>query len=99
MEQWDQDYVDEEVEGYFDFDAKNSGSFQFALVRGEIDYRLGTKDGNSAIEFSWEGNDEMDSVQGRGWAIADGDELTGTIFFHQGDESEFKAKTKKSRSP
>lgn len=98
MEQWEQDYVDEEVEGCFEFAAKNHGSFQFGLVRGEIDYRQVTRDSKPAIEFSWEGNDEMDSVQGRGWAIADGDELTGMIFFHQGDESAFKAKRKKSRS-
>jgi hypothetical protein len=32
----------------------------------------------------------------RGWAVVDGDQLSGVIFFHQGDESEFKAKRKKS---
>jgi len=95
MDQWDQDFVDEEVEGFFEFDAKNRGSFQFGYVRGQVDYRLGERNGNPAIEFSWEGNDEMDSVQGRGWAIADGDKLSGMIFFHQGDESAFRARRKK----
>ena len=97
MEQWDQDYIDEEVEGFFEFGTDNLGSFQFGLVQGDIDYRLGTRDGKPSIEFSWEGRDEMDPAQGRGWAVIDGDELSGTIFFHQGDESEFKAKWKKSR--
>ena len=92
MEQWDQEFVDEEVEGFFEFDAKDNGSFQFGLVSGGIDYRLGVKDGKPSIEFSWEGNDEMEPVQGRGWAVTDGGELTGMIFIHQGDESEFKAK-------
>ena len=27
MEQWDQDYIDEEEEGYFEFDEKGSGEF------------------------------------------------------------------------
>ncbi len=98
MAQWDQDYVDEEVEGFFEFEADNRGSFQFGLVRGQVDYRLGDRDGTPVIEFSWEGNDEMDSVQGRGWAVTDGDELSGMILFHQGDDSAFKAKRKKSRS-
>lgn len=96
MEQWEQDYVDEEVEGFFEFGAGNRGNFQFGLVRGDIDYRLDTRDGKPAIEFSWEGSDEMDSVQGRGWAIVDGNELSGVIFFHQGDDTEFKAKRQKS---
>jgi hypothetical protein len=31
---------------------------------------------------------------GRGWVVIDGDEMKGMIVFHQGDESEFKAKRK-----
>jgi hypothetical protein len=97
MEQWDQDYVDDEVEGFFEFASDNLGRFQFGLVRGDIDYRLGARDGKPCIEFSWEGRDEMDAAQGRGWAVVGGDELKGAIFFHQGDDSEFKARRKKSR--
>lgn len=70
--------------------------FQFALVSGDIDYRSGIRDDKPSIEFSWEGRDEMDSAQGRGWAVVQGDELSGMIFFRQGDESAFKAKRKKS---
>jgi len=36
--------------------------------------------------------DEMDPCTGRGWAVLQGDELHGMIFFHQGDESAFVAK-------
>jgi hypothetical protein len=97
MEQWDQDFVDEEVEGFFEFGTDNLGSFQFGLVSGDIDYRLGTRDGKPCIDFSWEGRDEMDPTQGRGWAVVDDDKLTGVIFFHHGDESEFRAKRKRSR--
>ncbi len=40
---------------------------------------------------AWEGHDEEDHAFGRGWAVLDGVELTGMIFFHQGDESGFAA--------
>jgi hypothetical protein len=95
MEQWDQDFVDEEVEGCFEFDAKDNGSFQFGYVSGQVDYRFATRDAKPSIEFSWEGSDEMDPAQGRGWAVIDGDELSGMLFIHHGDESAFKAKRKK----
>jgi hypothetical protein len=44
------------------------------------------------VEFSWDGNAEMDDVNGRGWAVLQGEELHGRLFFHQGDESDFTAK-------
>ena len=56
-----------------------------------MDCREATRDGKPCIDWSWEGNDEMDPAQGRGWAVLDGDRLNGMIFFHQGDESEFMA--------
>jgi hypothetical protein len=33
----------------------------------------------------------MDPAQGRGWAVLEGDELHGMVFFHQGDASDFVA--------
>lgn len=66
MDQWDQEFVDEEVEGYFDFATNNSGSFQFGSVRGTIDYRTGMRDAKPSVEFTWDGNAEMDPAQGRG---------------------------------
>ena len=92
MDQWDQDFVDEEVEGFFEFRPKGNGEFQFGYVHGELDYRETFREGKACVEFTWDGNDEMDPAQGRGWAVIDGDEIMGEIFFHQGDESEFKAK-------
>ena len=87
MDQWDRDFIDEEVRGYFEFDAKDSGSFQFGYVAGQIDYRLGERDGKPAVEFSWDGHDEMDPAQGRGWLVLEGDELKGVFHIHLGDES------------
>jgi hypothetical protein len=91
MEAWDQDFVDEEVEGYFEFKRNGTGEFQFGFVRGGIDYQEVQRDGKPAVEFSWDGNDEMDPAQGRGWAVLDGDEIEGQIFFHRGDDSAFRA--------
>jgi hypothetical protein len=91
MENWDQDFVDEEVEGFFEFDRDGSGEFQFGYVSGQVDYREVEQDGKPGVEFSWEGNDEMDPAQGRGWAVLDGDGIEGRIFFHRGDESAFEA--------
>jgi hypothetical protein len=92
MEAWEQDFVDAEVEGYFEFDRKGSGEFQFGYVSGGMDCRPGTRDGQPCVEWTWDGSDEMDPTQGRGWAVVKGDELHGLLVIHQGDESEFVAK-------
>jgi hypothetical protein len=99
MEMWAQDFVDAEVEGYFEFGPNSVGSFQFGYVSGDIDYRDGTRDGKPSIEWSWDGNDEMDPASGRGWAVLDGNEIHGVIAFHHGDESEFVAKKKAQPRP
>jgi hypothetical protein len=98
MEAWDQDFVDEEVEGFMEFDRDRMGHFQFGYVRGTIDYRQVERDGKPAVEFSWYGNDEMDPAQGRGWAVLDGDEIEGRIYIHRGDDSAFRAVRKESGS-
>ena len=92
MSEWDSDFIDAEEEGYFEFDPKDSGQFRFGYVHGDIDYRLTKRDGEPAVEWSWEGNDEMDPAQGRGWAIIKGSALHGMLFFHNGDDSEFVAR-------
>lgn len=92
MEQWDQDYIDEEEEGYFEFDDKSGGEFHFGYVHGQMNCRPTTREGEPAVEWTWDGNDEMDPAQGMGWAVVKGDELHGKIYFHEGDDSEFVAK-------
>jgi hypothetical protein len=94
MSAWEQDFIDEEEEGYFEFRANDQGEFHFGYVHGHMDCQLTTRDGVPAVEWAWDGNDEMDPAQGRGWAIVEGDELHGMIFFHGGDDSEFVAKKK-----
>lgn len=99
MSQWDQDYVDEEVEGYFEVGPGSQGNFQFGYVEGHIDYGTALRDGKPAIEFSWEGGDAADGtpLTGRGWAVLDGEELNGMIHIHCGDESEFTARKRTKR--
>ena len=99
MEQWEQDFVDEEEEGYIECDDKSMGSFYFGYVHGNMDCQLTARDGEPAVEWSWDGNDEMDAAQGRGWAVLKGDELHGMIFFHGGDSSGFVAKRKAKPTP
>ena len=97
MDAWDSDYMDMEVEAYLKIEGNGAGEFQFGLVHGCIDGHFTTRDGKSAVEFSWEGNDEMDPASGRGWVmLEDENTLKGMMFFHQGDKSVFVAKRKKS---
>ena len=92
MSAWEQDFIDEEEEGYFEFKEKDGGEFHFGYVHGQMECQLTTRDDEPAVEWTWDGNDEMDPAQGRGWAVVKGNELHGKIYFHQGDDSGFVAK-------
>ena len=92
MDQWDVEDESEELEPFMEFDRNDSGQFQFGCVYGEMDCRLSLRDGRTAVEFSWDGNDETEHVFGRGWAVLEGERLNGMVFFHLGDESGFTAR-------
>jgi hypothetical protein len=92
MEAWDQEYVNMEVPGHFTFKKDGTGHFQFGLVQGEMDCKMEVIDNRERIEFSWEGQDELDPANGRGWAVIENEELHGRIFFHLGDDSTFRAR-------
>jgi hypothetical protein len=92
MSAQDEEYIDEEEEGFFEFDEKGGGEFHFGYVHGCMDCILTTPDGEPAVKWTWDGNDEINPAQGRGWAVVKSDELHGMIFFHGGDASEFVAK-------
>ena len=91
MEQGDQDDIDLVVPGHITFREHHLGEFQFGTVHGEIDYRLEPYQETERLEFSWEGEDEMDPVSGRGWAIIADGQLQGRRSFHEGDASGFTA--------
>ena len=92
MEVWDRDAIELLGPAFIELTSKGQGSFRFIAVEGWMDVREAERDGGPAIEFSWDGNDELDPASGRGWAVlaADGS-LEGRIFFHMGDDSWFRA--------
>jgi hypothetical protein len=69
-----------------------SGEMSFIAVEVGLDYRVGERDGQAAIEFSFDGSDEGDRISGRGWAVLQDDALHGRVLIHQGDESSFVAR-------
>ena len=99
MSAWEDDYLHEEEPAYIAFDDRGGGEFHFGYVHGQMGCRPGTRDGEPAVEWTWEGNAEMDPAQGRRWAVVRGDELHGMIFFHGGDDSEFVARRADDAKP
>ncbi|WP_239342330.1 hypothetical protein [Frankia sp. CiP3] len=92
MDLWNQDVIDLVGPGFIELTEDGTGEFGFIAVRGWMDCRTSKRDGRPFVEFSWQGNDEGDEVCGRGWAVlGDDDALTGHLFFHQGDDSGFRA--------
>ena len=45
METWDEDYFNEEVQAFIEFEDNGTGNFQFGYVQGYMDWRLGARDG------------------------------------------------------
>jgi hypothetical protein len=97
MSAWDYEFVNEESLAYIEFDDRLGGQFHFAYVHGFMGCRLGKRDGKQVVDWTWEGNDEMDPAQGRSWTVQAGTDLPGMIFFHQGNDSEFVASRVKPR--
>jgi hypothetical protein len=57
------------------------------------------RQGKPAVEFTWEGQDEMDPASGRGWVVLEQEKaLKGRIHFHGGDESDFVARKRGKKS-
>ncbi|MGH6993889.1 MAG: hypothetical protein ACREEH_11205 [Caulobacteraceae bacterium] len=82
------DYADMMEPAYILFEAAR-GEFTFGCVTGAFDGG-GEHD---AVEFDWDGNDEMDGACGDGWAEIQPDgSLVGEIRFHRGDEIGFAAR-------
>jgi hypothetical protein len=71
------------------------GEFAFDCLTSSIQ---GTCDGD-AVQFSWEGNDEMEPASGHGWAeLQDDGSLEGEISISNGDEIPFIARRSKTSS-
>lgn len=97
MELWDLDAIDLLGPGFIEQRDGGQGSFRFIAVEGWMDTRSVDRDGRPGVEFSWEGNDEIDPASGRGWAtLAPDGTLEGRIYFHMGDDSSFRAEPQSS---
>jgi hypothetical protein len=99
MELWDEEAVDLTGPALLEFDREDTGEFRFVAVEGSMDCRHDQRDGRPHVEFSWEGYDDSDPAHGRGWAtLADDGSLHGRIYFHMGDDSDFRAVRADQRS-
>ncbi len=77
MDLWEQDDIDLVAPGFIEFGKDHRGSLGFIAVQGWIDWRDAPGDGRPGAEFTWEGFDEGDPVdgprlgcRGRGWVDA-----------------------------
>ena len=92
MDLWDRDAIDLLGPAFIEFTAEGTGRFRFIAVGGNLDFRHDERATGARVEFTWEGNDEMDEASGDGWAEVQKDRsLNGEIRFHNGDDSTFKA--------
>jgi hypothetical protein len=89
MPDYVEDYPDMVEPAYILFGEGGSGEFAFGCVTGQI---FGGGD-TDAVEFSWDGNNEMEEASGHGWAQLQTDgSLKGAICFHRGDDANFIAR-------
>ena len=74
---------------------EDGGEFALDCLTGSIH---GSCEG-AAVEFEWEGNDEMDEASGTGWAKLRPDgALEGEISLHNGDDIPFIAQRQTTSS-
>jgi hypothetical protein len=77
------------VPGAYILFGMSGGEFAFDCLTGSIH---GVCEGD-AVEFTWEGNDEMEPASGRGWAeLQDDGSLEGEIYLDNGDDIAFIAR-------
>ncbi|WP_261570637.1 hypothetical protein [Frankia gtarii] len=92
MDLWDEDAIDLVEPGFIEFTEGRAGELGFIAVRGWLDCRSTERDGRPLVEFSWIGDDDGDEVSGRGWAaLGEDGTLAGHLYFHQGNDSGFRA--------
>lgn len=96
---WDREALDLLVPAHLTLGHNGLGEMQLIAIGAAIDYRVVERDGETVVEFSWSGLDEMDPTSGRGWAKVEGDTMRGRLFIHAGDESDFVAKRVLVRRP
>ena len=100
METWDEEYLHEDGQAFIKLNKDKTGEFKFGYVNAEIDGRIVERGGEKSFEFTFDGNDESESCQGRGCIKLSENNpkiLEGELFFHMGDSSTFSAKKVKEK--
>jgi hypothetical protein len=62
---WRIDFLDLVEKAHITFRGGANGEIAFGALNGDLDVRYGSREGSACAEFSWQGNDEGDSVCGR----------------------------------
>ena len=96
-ELWEREDLNMVAPATLSLNPKGVGQIAFIAIEAQLDYRVVMRDGLPGVEFSFQGFDEGDEVTGRGWAILQGEQLRGRLFFHQGDDSSFVARREQHR--
>ncbi len=66
MEMWDRDYLDLMVPAHLTISKDGMGEFQFGTVHGWLDCRFGKREGAPLVEFSWQGQSDIDEACRKG---------------------------------
>jgi hypothetical protein len=83
------------VAGAYILFGDSGGEFALDCLTGSIH---GACEGD-AVEFNWEGSDEMEPASGDGWAeLHEDGSLEGEICLHSGDDIPFTARRSKTSS-
>jgi hypothetical protein len=91
MPDFEADYPNMVEQAYILFDDNSGGEFAFGCCTGHIWAASSTE--AQCIDFSWDGSDEMDEVNGDGFAELQPDgSLKGQICYQNGDDCNFVAK-------
>ena len=88
---WARQDLDELAPAHITFGPARQGEIELIAIEGDIDYRLGQRDGKPAVEFSWQGSDDGQPISGRGGAQLSDRRIDGRLFIHQGDATRFTA--------
>jgi hypothetical protein len=85
------DYTDLPAHGYVTLNPYKSSGFKIGRLQGIMDCRIEKYGESERIEFSWYGKIGTVIAYGRGWAMIRDEKLSGRIYIHDGDDSEFVA--------
>ena len=91
LQGFDSDYIDLCGPAKMKISTRGTGWMNFGAVETELDCKMDDLD-ERVLRFSFEGADEGDPIGGRGYCLVDGDEMTGRLFRHHGDEFGFRAR-------